>query len=147
MELWLLACWDCKFESHRGHGFLFLISVVCCQVVVSESGWSLVQRSPTECSVCACDHEVSIMRRPWPTTGCCTMGSGDIYIYIYLYIYLCVLLSVPWTKNRFAVLGVMRPFKYSSALRMEAESSPKRMDIISKFGNMRIYPALNYEIF
>jgi hypothetical protein len=51
-----------------GHGCLFLVSVVCCQVEVSASGWSLVQRSPTEC-----DREASIMSRPWPTRGCCTM--------------------------------------------------------------------------
>jgi hypothetical protein len=28
-----------------------LVSVVCCQVEVSATGWSLVQRSPTECGV------------------------------------------------------------------------------------------------
>ena len=28
------------------------------------SGWSLVQRSPTEGSVSECDHESSTMRRP-----------------------------------------------------------------------------------
>jgi hypothetical protein len=28
-----------------------LVRVVCCQVQVSASGWSLVQRSPTECGV------------------------------------------------------------------------------------------------
>jgi hypothetical protein len=27
------------------------VSVVCCQVEVSATGWSLVQRSPTECGV------------------------------------------------------------------------------------------------
>jgi hypothetical protein len=31
----LLTCWDCRFESHRGHGCLSLVSVVLCQVVVS----------------------------------------------------------------------------------------------------------------
>jgi hypothetical protein len=46
------ACWDCGFESHQGHGYLCLLSVVCCHVEVSASGWSLVQRSPTECGVC-----------------------------------------------------------------------------------------------
>ena len=44
-----LACWDCGFESHRGHGYLSVVSVVCCQVEVSASGWSLVQRSPNVC--------------------------------------------------------------------------------------------------
>jgi hypothetical protein len=28
-----------------------VVSVVCCQVEVSATGWSLVQRSPTECGV------------------------------------------------------------------------------------------------
>jgi hypothetical protein len=27
------------------------VSVVCCQVEVSATGWSLVQRSPTDCGV------------------------------------------------------------------------------------------------
>jgi hypothetical protein len=34
-----------------GHGCLSLLSVVCCQVEVPASGWSLVQSSPTECGV------------------------------------------------------------------------------------------------
>jgi hypothetical protein len=29
-------------------------------------GWSLAQRSPTNCGVSECDSEASIMRRPWP---------------------------------------------------------------------------------
>jgi hypothetical protein len=62
------ACWDCGFKSHRGHGCLSLVSVVCCQVELSATGWSLVQRSPTEC-----DTEASTMRRPWPTRGCSAM--------------------------------------------------------------------------
>jgi len=36
-----------------GHGCLSLLSVVCCQVKVCATGWSLVQRGPTEC-VCVC---------------------------------------------------------------------------------------------
>jgi hypothetical protein len=36
-------------------------------VLSGRSGWSLVQRSPTECGVSECDRESSIMRRPWPT--------------------------------------------------------------------------------
>ena len=54
-----LACWYCEFESRRGYGWPFLVRVVCCQVEVSALGWSLIQRSPTEC-----DRESSIMRRP-----------------------------------------------------------------------------------
>jgi hypothetical protein len=69
-----LAYWDCGFESSPEHGGLFIMSVVCCQVEVSVSGWSLVQRSPTECSASGCDREVSTMRRRWPTRGCCAVG-------------------------------------------------------------------------
>jgi len=50
-----------------GHGCLLF--VVCCQLEVSVSGWSLVQRSPTECGVSECDRESLIMKRPWPTGG------------------------------------------------------------------------------
>jgi hypothetical protein len=49
------------------------VSVVCCQVEVSATGWSLVQRSPTECGVSVCDRKASTMRRPRPTRGCPVM--------------------------------------------------------------------------
>jgi hypothetical protein len=53
-----LVFWDCGFESRRGHDCLSLVSVVCCQVQVSATNWSLVQRSPTECGVSkVCDRE------------------------------------------------------------------------------------------
>ena len=55
------------FESHRGLGCLSVVNVVCCQVKVSASVLSLVQRSRTECGVSECDRESSIMRRHWPT--------------------------------------------------------------------------------
>ena len=31
------------------HGYLSVVTVLCYQVDVSETGWSLVQRSPTDC--------------------------------------------------------------------------------------------------
>jgi hypothetical protein len=43
------------------------VIVVCCQVEVSEWGWSLVQRRSTECGVSECDRESSTMRTPSPT--------------------------------------------------------------------------------
>jgi hypothetical protein len=55
------------------HGCLSFVSVVCCQVEVSATGWSLVQRSPAECGVSVCDHESSITRRPWPTGDYCAI--------------------------------------------------------------------------
>ena len=44
------------------------VSFECCV-----SGWSPVQRSPTECGVSECDCEASIIRGPWDTGGCCTI--------------------------------------------------------------------------
>jgi hypothetical protein len=32
------GCWDCFFESRRGHECLSVVSIVCCQVEVSASG-------------------------------------------------------------------------------------------------------------
>ena len=40
--------------------------VVYCQVAVSATGWSLVQRAPTECGVSECDLETSTRNRLWP---------------------------------------------------------------------------------
>jgi hypothetical protein len=52
------------FESRRGRVYLSLASVVCCQMEVSASGRSLVQRSSTECDVFGCDREASTLKRP-----------------------------------------------------------------------------------
>jgi len=51
------------FRIQQGHGCLSVLSVVCCQVEVPSSVWSLVQRSRTECGASECDRESSIMRR------------------------------------------------------------------------------------
>jgi hypothetical protein len=53
--------------------------VVCCQVEVSASGWSLVQRSPTECGVskkCVIVKPRK-MRRPRPPRGCRALGKKN----------------------------------------------------------------------
>ena len=42
------------FEPHRRHGYLSVVSVVCFQVEVSATSWSLVQRSPTDCGASLC---------------------------------------------------------------------------------------------
>jgi hypothetical protein len=62
-----------KEKTHTGgHGCLSLVCVVCCQVEVSATGWSLVQRSPTECGVSECYPGTLTMRRPcqpWKQTN------------------------------------------------------------------------------
>ena len=57
-----------------GHGCLSVVSGVNCQVEVSAASvWSLVQSRPAEYGVSECDREASIMKRPWPTRGCCAI--------------------------------------------------------------------------
>ena len=36
------ACWDCGFESRQRHRHMSVVIVMCCQVEVTSSGWSLV---------------------------------------------------------------------------------------------------------
>jgi hypothetical protein len=73
------ACfWECEFQSLRGHRCLSPVSVAFCQVDVSVSGSSPVQRSPTECGVSECDSEAAIMGRPWSARGCCAMIKNAI---------------------------------------------------------------------
>jgi len=52
------------------------VSVVCCQVEVTVSGWSFIQKGHTKCCVSECDRDASIMRRPWLTRGLCNGGVG-----------------------------------------------------------------------
>jgi hypothetical protein len=53
---------------------------VCCQVEVSATSWSLVQRSPTECGVSnVCDNENLDTRRPrHPKRGCCAIEKKNL---------------------------------------------------------------------
>ena len=74
-----LACWDCGFESCRGHRCLSVVSVGCCQVEVSAIGWSVVQRSPTDCGVSECDRGAQIMRRSWSTGGGAAPSKKDFH--------------------------------------------------------------------
>jgi len=62
-----------RLEYRLGHGYLSVLSVVCCQIEVSASGWSLALRSRTECG-----REASTGSRLLPTRGCCAMwGVGS----------------------------------------------------------------------
>ena len=67
-----LPCWDCGFESRRGHGYLSFVSVVRCQVEVSATSWSLLQMSPTDCGASLCvickPHEWAGHSRRWAAT-------------------------------------------------------------------------------
>jgi hypothetical protein len=43
--------WDCRFETRRGNKCLSFVNLVCCELEISATGQSLIQRSPTECVV------------------------------------------------------------------------------------------------
>ena len=58
------------------HGCPSVVSVVCCQVEVTATSWSPVQRSLAERGVSEYDREASIMRKPWLTVGCCSIGKN-----------------------------------------------------------------------
>jgi hypothetical protein len=68
---------------------------VCCQVEVSATSWSLVQRSPTECGVPECDREASTVRRPWPTRAVAPWWGGIVVL---------------WRWGTLSSLGVMSCF-------------------------------------
>jgi hypothetical protein len=57
--------------------WIYVSYVVCCEVEISATCWSLVQGSSTECGVPECDYEASIMRRPWPIKGCRASGGKN----------------------------------------------------------------------
>ena len=56
---------------------LSVVTAACCQVEVSATDRSLVQRSPINCGASECDREASIMRTPWPTRGCYSIKKKD----------------------------------------------------------------------
>jgi hypothetical protein len=37
-------------------------------------------KGPTDCCVCECDREASIMKRPWPTRSCCARERNIINV-------------------------------------------------------------------
>ena len=86
--------------------WMSVVSVVFRQVEATASGWSLVQRSPTECGVSEWDRETSIMRRPWPSRGVCTMGEN-------IYMYIQFILRISKSKVRMLCTG---PLKSRSTL-------------------------------
>ena len=52
------------------------LSYECCMLSgsLSETGWSLIQSSSTECVVSECDREAFTVRWSWPTRDCCAMN-------------------------------------------------------------------------
>ena len=56
-KVWFYGCSFPRIAGSnpaRGHGCLSVVSVVCCQVDVSATSSSLVQRSPNDCDASLC---------------------------------------------------------------------------------------------
>ena len=56
------------------------VSCECCVLLDRGLCVGLISRpeSPTGCGVSEFDRETSIMRRPWPTSGCSVLKSGQL---------------------------------------------------------------------
>ena len=71
-KAWVCSRWltVIVFECRLRNRCLSVMSVVCCQIEVSATSWSLVQRSRADCSASLCvTYETSPMKRTWPTGG------------------------------------------------------------------------------
>ena len=98
----VLTYWDCEFEYCCG-AWIWLLWVLCYQLQVSASGWSLIQRSPTECSVSECDHEASMARKSWPTRGSRAIKR-------------CALTAIAPTSTKWQILLQSLQFSYMAQL-------------------------------
>ena len=56
--------------------WMSVVSAVFCNVEFFVLGRTLVKRSTIERGVFECDREDLIMRKTWPTSGCCAIGGG-----------------------------------------------------------------------
>jgi len=67
-KAWVCGRWIAGIAVSNPTGaWMSLVSFVCCQVDISATFQSLVQKSPSECGVSGGDLETSMMRRPRPT--------------------------------------------------------------------------------
>ena len=94
-------------------GCLSVVTVVCYQLEVYASGWSLVQRSPTECCVSECDRESSLMRWPCPTGGCWTVGRNNTTRYGYKLVLIISVKKCSTLNKFYANMRFIRQLKFS----------------------------------
>jgi len=85
---------------------MFVVIVVCCQVEVSATGWSLVRRSPTDCGVSECNRGTSTIRRSRSEWGCQVMTKRNSFQQGSLIKRLSILLFVPFVFVKCSLLFV-----------------------------------------
>jgi hypothetical protein len=62
---------------------------------------------------CVCDCKASIMRKPWPTRGCCAIENNRFWVSIIYYRLLCIYVTAD-RYNHELLQGILpRPFTYS----------------------------------
>ena len=92
---------------------------MCCQVEVSATSWSLVQRSPADCG----DSEVSIMRRPWHNGGCSALLTYSMQ-------------QSPWEANRFSAGQEHPRIIWSLTVHYRINKRPLSVPILSQLGEV-----------
>ena len=111
-KTWVCGCSLAEFAGLNppppAGAWLSMLIVVCYQVEVSVTRWSLIQSSPTECGVTECDREASIMRRPRPNGGCRATGMG-----------LVMLPLTQFNKIQCILTTLMLPYAYDSKVPFE----------------------------
>ena len=75
LDLWTIACWDCRFESHWGHG---CFSVVWC--CLCDGPIPFAEQSYQLWCVSLCDLETTRMRRRWAALGYCARRKFKTFI-------------------------------------------------------------------
>jgi len=99
--LWHVSAAACllglRVRIPPGHSCLSIMRVACCQMEVSASDWSLVQKSPAKCRVSESDSEASTMRMSWPNMGSCAM---KIKCEPWLFT-CCTVWATGWTSEEF----------------------------------------------
>ena len=68
-------CWNCGFETRRGHGCVSLVSAVCCKVHITDH--SSREVLPNVVCLIECYRKSSTRRRSWHNGNCSVM---KIYI-------------------------------------------------------------------
>jgi len=125
------VCWDCKFESRGVHGSLPLINIVCCQVQISASGWSPIQRSLIECGVSECDREASTLKRACPIRGCRTMGKNISSREVYTNTHTHIFRPLAHTMTAVKFADRLFPTETAAALRIQMDKFIWCLQIVS----------------
>jgi hypothetical protein len=137
VDLRPLACWDSCFECRLEYGCLFLVSVLCIQIVVCVFSWLLAKRGHTECGVSERDRESSTIKRPWPIRGSCAMGENIKRVQV-----TCD--SAPLWRDQtrsYCILLLLSPCVVSGSLSPwhDASSGCGRKNGLQYGGRLRIY--------